>query len=72
MNPEIAEERRKLGRPRAIPDHLIPRVLSLYQQGLGYRAIARELRGDGISPDWSTVRRVIKARAGAGDGQEWP
>lgn len=48
------------GRPRAIPEALIPKVLSLYQQGLGYRAIARELREDGLSADWSTVRRVIK------------
>jgi len=51
---------RKPGRPRAIPERLIPKVLSLYQQGLGYRAIARELREDGLSADWSTVRRVIK------------
>ena len=53
---------RRPGRPRAIPRTLIPRVLTLYQGGLGYRAIARELRADGISVDWSTVRRLIKAK----------
>jgi len=54
---------RKPGRPRAIPEMLIPKVLSLYQEGLGYRAIARELRQEGISVDWSTVRRAVKARS---------
>ena len=62
MNPEIVE--RKPGRPRVIPERLIPKVLSLYRQGLGYRAIARELRQEGISVDWSTVRRVVKAHGG--------
>ena len=52
---------RKPGRPRAIGDNLIPKVVSLYQNGLGYRAIARELAKEGIWVDWSTVRRVIKA-----------
>lgn len=28
--------------------------------GFGYRAIARELRGEGLSVDWSTVRRLVK------------
>lgn len=51
---------RKSGRPRAISDDLVPLVLSLYQSGLGYRAIARELMKQGVSVDWSTVRRVIK------------
>ena len=27
---------RRAGRPRAIPEALIPKVLSLYRQGLGY------------------------------------
>lgn len=54
------EGERKPGRPRAIPVVLIPNVLSLYQEGLGYRAIARELSKDNLSVDWSTVRRVIK------------
>ena len=55
--------KRKPGRPRAIPEALIPKVLSLYHEGLGYRAVARELRQEGISVDWSTIRRVVKANA---------
>jgi len=58
----VAEKRP--GRPRAIPEKVIPKVLSLYREGLGYRAVARELRADGLSVDWSTVRRVIKAQIG--------
>ena len=61
MNPEAIE--RKPGRPKAIPEALIPKVLSLYHEGLGYRAVARELRQEGISVDWSTIRRVVKANA---------
>ena len=52
--------RGKPGRPRAIVESLIPKVLSLYQSGLGYRAIARELAKEGVWADWSTVRRTIK------------
>jgi len=59
MNPEVVE--RKPGRPKAIGESLVPRVLLLYRQGYGYRAIARQLRDEGISADWSTIRRVIKA-----------
>lgn len=63
MGEEVKNQvNRRPGRPRAIPRTLIPRVLTQYQGGLGYRAIARELRADGISVDWSTVRRLIKAR----------
>ncbi|MCJ7656106.1 MAG: hypothetical protein MUO97_12565 [Dehalococcoidia bacterium] len=58
MNPKAVE--RRPGRPRAIPEALIPKVISLYQEGLGYRAVARELRQEGISVDWSTVRRIVK------------
>lgn len=58
MNPKAAK--RKPGRPKAIPESLIPKVLSLYQEGLGYRAVARELRREGISADWSTIRRIVK------------
>jgi len=50
----------KPGRPRAIPQALIPMVLTLYRGGLGYRAIARELREDGVSVHWSTIRKLIK------------
>lgn len=59
MNLEAVE--RKPGRPRAIPDTLIPKVLSLYEEGLGYRAVARELRQKGLSVNWSTIRRIVKA-----------
>jgi len=52
---------RKGGRPRAIDESSLPFVLSRYDSGLGYRAIARELAKQGLSVDWSTVRRVIKA-----------
>jgi len=53
---------RKPGRPRAIPEELEPEVISIYKQGFGYRATARELREKGISVDWSTVRRLIKEK----------
>ena len=59
MNLKAAK--RKPGRPRAIPETLIPKVLSLYEEGLGYRAVARELRQEGISVNWSTIRRIVKA-----------
>jgi len=52
--------KRKPGRPRAIPESLIPKVIHFYSEGLGYRAIVRELRGKKVCVDWSTVRRVIK------------
>lgn len=53
---------RRPGRPRAIPEALVPKVLSMYhRQGYGYRAIARELLAEGLCVDWSTVRRVVKA-----------
>ena len=58
---------RRPGRPRAIPENLIPEVISLYQSGLGYRAIARELRKQNILVDWATVRRIIKASLGRTD-----
>lgn len=57
----LNKTQRKPGRPRAVPETLIPKVLFLYSDGLGYRAVARELRRDGISVDWSTIRRIVKA-----------
>jgi len=54
--------RRKPGRPRAIPESVIPDLLRLYDRGLGYRAVARELGKQGVYADWSTVRRIIKSR----------
>ena len=62
MNLKAVE--RRLGRPRAIPEALIPKVLSLYEEGLGYRAVARELREEGVSVNWSTIRRIVKAHGG--------
>jgi len=56
----IPSANRKPGRPRAIPPDLVPNIIHLYDMGLGYRAIARELRGEGLSVDWSTVRRLVK------------
>jgi transposase-like protein len=59
---DVKAKERRSGRPRAIPEGLIPEVFSLYQDGLGYRAIARELEREGIVVSFSTVRRVIKTR----------
>ena len=56
---------RKPGRPRAIPPDMVPKIIRLYDMGLGYRAIARELRGEGLSVDWSTVRRLVKTTMAA-------
>jgi len=60
---------RKPGRPRAIPESVIPRLLRLYHEGLGYRAVARELGKQGVYADWSTVRRIIKSRRSMDDTQ---
>ena len=64
---EVKEPRqRRGGRPRVVPPSLVPRVLQLYSQGFGYRAIARELaRESGLLVDWSTVRRLVKVAAGS-------
>ena len=35
---------RKPGRPKTIPELIVPEVIALYKQGYGYRAIARELK----------------------------
>jgi len=59
LNPETAE--RKPGRPHAIPAALIPVILSMYDGGLGYRGITRELEKRDVFVDWTTVRRAIKA-----------
>jgi hypothetical protein len=45
---------------------MVPKVLSLYEAGLGYRALARELRQEGLFVDWSTVRRIIKTHTKLG------
>jgi hypothetical protein len=49
------------GRPRAIPEGMIPELICLYHEGFGYRAVARELSKVGVWADWSTVRRIIKS-----------
>jgi len=60
------EAKRKPGRPRAVPESVVPDVLRLYDEGLGYRAVARELSKRGVEADWSTIRRVIKSRRSGG------
>lgn len=60
------------GRPRAIPESLMPKLFSLYRDGLGYRAIARELEREGIVVTFSTVRRVIKTRERLAEPQSQP
>jgi len=60
---------RKPGRPRAIPEDVVPEVLRLYDGGLGYRAIARDLAKRGVWADRSTVRRIIKAERSGGSTQ---
>lgn len=60
MKVDVREK--KPGRPKAIPESVIPRLLRLYNGGLGYRAVARELGKQGVYVDWSTVRRTIKSR----------
>lgn len=65
--------KRRPGRPRAIPEALVPKILLMYRcQGYGYRAIARELLADGLCVDWSTVRRVVKAHQTDTPGQRYP
>ena len=65
MTPEAVI--RKPGRPRAIPPALIPIIISMYESGLGYRGITRELEKRDVFVDWTTVRRAIKAfRLGLG------
>jgi len=50
---------RKPGRPRAIPEKYEKVVSSMYEEGYGYRAIARVLRKKyGLNPDYTSVRRT--------------
>ena len=56
--------RQRPGRPKAIPEGLVLRVLEMYRDGLGYRAIARELEKYGVLASFSSVHRVIKDRQG--------
>jgi len=52
---------RKPGRPRAIPEEYEPVLADMYDEGDGYRAIARRLREPeyGLNPDYTTVRRTL-------------
>jgi hypothetical protein len=61
MVEQSPEHPRKPGRPRAIPRAYESAVVDLYEQGYGYRAIARMLREPeyGLNPDFSTVRRTL-------------
>ncbi len=58
MNLKAAK--RKPGRPRAVPEALTAKILSPYYEGLGYWAVARELRREVVSVDWSNIRRIVK------------
>jgi len=56
----VEEHTRKPGRPRAISIEYEPLVVGLYDQGYGYRAIARILREEcGLNPDFTSVRRTL-------------
>lgn len=52
---------RKPGRPRAIPQKYETVVAAMYDDGDGYRAIARRLREPeyGLNPDYTSVRRTL-------------
>lgn len=52
---------RRPGRPRAIPEHIEPIVVNLWEQGYGYRAIARILNSPdyGLNPHFSSVRQAL-------------
>ena len=67
---KTAMTKRKPGSPRAVPESMIPDMLRLYDVGLGYGAIAKELAKRGTSADWSTVRRIIKAHRSGGGGKK--
>lgn len=52
---------RKAGRPRAIPEHIEPMVVDLWERGYGYRAIARILNSPeySLNPHFSSVRQAL-------------
>ena len=54
--------KRTAGRARSIPPEAFDMVWRLYIAGHGYRTIARELRGLGISVTYSSVRRLVKGQ----------
>ena len=57
----VEKHPRKPGRPRAIPKAFEPVVAAMYDEGDGYRAIARRLREPeyGLNPDYTSVRRTL-------------
>jgi hypothetical protein len=60
---------RKPGRPRAIPEDIEPIIVDLYNQGYGYRAIARILRREyGLNPHYSSVRKTLIRLGTLGNG----
>ncbi len=61
MDTPAEKHPRKPGRPRAIPKEYESVVADMYDQGDGYRAIARRLREPeyGLNPDFSSVRRTL-------------
>ena len=60
MVKSVEKNLRKPGRPTAIPREYQSAVLTLYEEGHGYRAIARVLREEyGLNPDYTSVRRTL-------------
>ena len=61
----IAVKTRQPGRPKAIPEDIMPVVIDLWKRGYGYRAIARVLNSPeyGLNPHFSSVRQAL-IRAG--------
>ena len=57
-------------RPGAIPEDIVPVVISLWKRGYGYRVIARVLNGPGygLNPHFSSVRQAL-IRAGEVQGK---
>ena len=56
------------GRPVSIPVASYDTVLTLRDQGLGYRRIANQLNEAGISVTCPTVRRLLKRLTEPGRG----
>lgn len=56
----VLKKTRKSGRPRTISEEMGPVLVEPYNQGYGYRAIARILRKDyGLNPHYSSVRKAL-------------
>ena len=60
VKPRIIKER-KPGRPRAVPEDFERVVVGLYEQGYGYRAIARILNTPEycINAHFSSIRKTL-------------